>query len=198
MKKIYTLVGLLAISAANAQVSDLGSFVQVTDISNAGVAVGNVDGGAFFMWSEQDSGEIIGIAGSNGVSGNANISADGSVISMSLPNPSNNNVEEAVLYTVGNGNLNYLGYLGVIAGGDTSSAWGMSSDGKSIVGFAWNTAAKGEAVLWKNGAPIVGLGSTVATRSSRANGVSSDGSIVVGWQDSNVGVRQGAVWTNGV
>ncbi|WP_027377711.1 T9SS type A sorting domain-containing protein [Kaistella palustris] len=199
MKKIYTLaLGVCSFALTNAQVTDLGSYVQVTDISNNGIAVGNVYGSSFFMWSEADSGLIIAESGENGVSGNSNITADGTVISLSLPNPANADKEEAALYTVATQEFNFLGYLGVSSGSDTSSAWGMSSNGKNIVGFAWNTPSKGEAVFWKDGAPIVGLGSTVATRSSRADAVSADGSVVAGWQDASNGVRQGAIWRNGV
>lgn len=199
MKKFYAIaLGVCSIAFAEAQVSDLGSYVQVTDISNTGVAVGNVYGSAFFTWSEAESGMIIGESGANGVSGNCNISADGSVISMAMPNPANQDKEEAVLYTVANQSLKFLGDLGASSGDDTSSAWGMSSDGKNIVGFAWNTSSKGEGVYWKDGAPIVGLGSTVATRSSRADAVSADGMVIVGWQDASNGIRQGAIWRNGV
>ncbi|UJF28910.1 T9SS type A sorting domain-containing protein [Kaistella sp. 97-N-M2] len=199
MKKIYTLaLGVCALALSKAQVSDLGSYVQVSDISNTGVAVGNVYGSAFFMWSEANSGTIIGEGGETGVSGNANISADGSVISMSVPNPSNADQEEAVLYNVGTQELSFLGHLGASSSGGTSSAWGMSSDGKNIVGLAWTTSARAEGVYWKDGEPIVGLGTTVPIRSSRADAVSADGSVIVGWQDAINGVRQGAIWRNGV
>ncbi len=199
MKKIYTLaLGVCALALSKAQVSDLGSYVQVSDISNTGVAVGNVYGSAFFMWSEANSGTIIGEGGETGVSGNANISADGSVISMSVPNPSNADQEEAVLYNVATQELSFLGHLGASSSGGTSSAWGMSSDGKNIVGLAWTTSARAEGVYWKDGEPIVGLGTTVPTRSSRADAVSADGSVIVGWQDAINGVRQGAIWRNGV
>lgn len=199
MKKFYTLaMGICSLALANAQVSKLGPYVQVNDVSNTGVAVGNLAGVAFFMWTEENEGTIIGEAGEYGVSVNCNITADGSVISMALPNPANEDKEEAVLYTVADESLNFLGHLGASSGADTSSAWGMSSNGENVVGFAWNSPARGEAVIWKNGGPIVGLGSTVATRSSRADAVSADGSVVVGWQDSDIGFRQGAVWRNGV
>lgn len=179
MKKIYTLaLGVCALALSKAQVSDLGSYVQVSDISNTGVAVGNVYGSAFFMWSEANSGTIIGEGGETGVSGNANISADGSVISMSVPNPSNADQEEAVLYNVATQELSFLGHLGASSSGGTSSAWGMSSNGKNIVGLAWTTSARAEGVYWKDGEPIVGLGTTVPTRSSRADAVSADGSVL--------------------
>lgn len=199
MKKISTLaLGVCALALSKAQVSDFGSYVQVSDISNTGVAVGNVYGSAFFMWSEANSGTIIGEGGETGVSGNANISADGSVISMSVPNPSNADQEEAALYNVATQELSFLGHLGASSSGGTSSAWGMSSNGKNIVGLAWTTSARAEGVYWKDGEPLAGLGTTVPTRSSRADAVSADGSVIVGWQDAINGVRQGAIWRNGV
>lgn len=199
MKKIYTFaLAVCALTLSNAQVSDLGSFVQVTDVSNNGVAVGNVSGLVFFMWSEANSGTIVGEAGDMGVSGNANISADGSVISMSLANPDNEDKEEAVLYTVSDQSLKFLGNLGVSSGADTSSAWGMSSDGKNVVGFSWNSGATGEAVLWKENNSILGLGTSVPGQNSRANHVNGDGSVVAGWQETSNGFREGAIWRNGV
>lgn len=198
MNKFYTLAAVVgAVVFSNAQVSDLGGPAQVSDISNTGVAVGNVAGAAFFMWSESDSGAIIGESGENGVSGSANISADGKKISMALPNPSNDDIEEAVLYNADTGSLTFLGHLGTVSSNDTSSAWGMSSNGKNIVGFSWTSTAQGEAVLWKDGGAIQALGNTSASRSSRADAVSADGSVIAGYQDTNSGMRQGAVWKNG-
>lgn len=98
-----------------AQVLDLGGPVQVSDISNDGLAVGDIGGAGYFLWSEVASGSIIGMAGENGVSGPANISADGKLISMALPNPENQDIEEAVLYNVETESLKFLGNLGVLS-----------------------------------------------------------------------------------
>lgn len=198
MKKLYTLaLGICTLALSNAQVSDLGSYVQVTDVSNAGIAVGNVSGVAYFMWSEPHSGKIIGEAGENGVAGNANISEDGSTVAMSLVNPDKGNKVEAALYDVKTENVRFLGGLAGTSGTDISSNWGLSSNGKNAVGLGWASASKAEAFIWKEGQSIVSLGSTVATRSSRADAVNNDG-VVVGWQDSSNGNRQGAIWRNGV
>jgi len=78
-----------------------------------------------------------------------------------------------------------------------SSSYGTSSDGKVIVGLAWNGCNIARAFRWEESTGMVDLGSTVAGRSSRANGVSGDGKVVVGWQEHPTGVRQGARWVDG-
>lgn len=71
----------------------------------------------------------------------------------------------------------------------TSSAWGISGDGKTVVGLTRNLYQKknqiqAHAALWNNG-DIQDLGSKFADegRSTRANACSYDGSVVAGWQD---------------
>jgi probable HAF family extracellular repeat protein len=78
-----------------------------------------------------------------------------------------------------------------------SSSYGTSSDGKVIVGLAWNGCGIARAFRWEESTGMVDLGSTVAGRSSRANGVSGDGKVVVGWQEHSTGPRMGARWVNG-
>ncbi len=180
-----------------AQVLDLGGPVQASDISNDGLAVGDIGGAGYFLWSEEASGSIIGMAGENGVSCPANISADGKLISMALPNPENQDIEEAVLYNVDTESLKFLGNLGMVSSNDTSSAWGMSSNGKNIVGFSWTGSSRGEAVLWKDGTAIQALGNTSTSRSSRADAVNEDGTVIAGYQDTDKGERLGVIWKNG-
>lgn len=180
-----------------AQVLDLGGPVQVSDISNDGLAVGDIGGAGYFLWSEEASGSIIGMAGENGVSCPANISADGKLISMALPNPENQDIEEAVLYNVDTESLKFLGNLGLVSSNDTSSAWGMSSNGKNIVGFSWTGSSRGEAVLWKDGTAIQALGNTSTSRSSRTDAVNEDGTVIAGYQDTDKGERLGVIWKNG-
>lgn len=71
----------------------------------------------------------------------------------------------------------------------TSSAWGISGDGKTVVGLTYNLYQKknqvqAHAALWNNGG-VRDLGSKFADegRSTRANACSYDGSVVAGWQD---------------
>lgn len=197
MKKIYfTALVLGTVLTTKAQVYDVGSSAQVTDISNTGAAVGNVYGVANFMWSESEGAVIIGEASDAGASGSATISADGSLISCSVVNPDTGN-EVAAIFKPFEDEWIYLDGLGVILDDGESSSWGMSSNGEHFVGLAWAGGGTAHGVYWNYPNPVVDLGSTVAGRSSRANNVSADGSRKVGWQDSDFGYRQGVYWENG-
>jgi probable HAF family extracellular repeat protein len=77
-----------------------------------------------------------------------------------------------------------------------SSTHGASSDGRVIVGLAWDGCRIARAFRWEEATGMVDLGTTNA-RSTRANGVSGDGRVVVGWQEAETGFRQGASWVNG-
>lgn len=71
MKKIYfTALVLGTTIAAKAQVYDVGSYAQVVDISNTGIAVGNIYGSVHFMWSEDEGLQEFGEAPDSGTSGN--------------------------------------------------------------------------------------------------------------------------------
>lgn len=75
MRKIYStilLVGSLAI--ANAQVFNAGEFAAMSDVSNTGVAVGNVMNMYHVMWNEGDGLVTIGeISGGEQISGTTSI-----------------------------------------------------------------------------------------------------------------------------
>ena len=77
-----------------------------------------------------------------------------------------------------------------------SSSFGVSRDGKVVVGLGWNGCAFARAFRWEAGS-MVDLGSSVAGRSSRADGVSADGKVVVGFQESATGFQWGAQWLEG-
>lgn len=121
------------------------------------------------------------------------ISKDGNWISVTATNP-DNSLNEAARYHRPSGTWEYLGGIGGVSDGASSSAWNMSQDGSTVVGLGWVSGGRAHAFKWKSDTGMVDLGSTVTDRSSRANGTRYDGSIVVGWQDSPTGFRQGAVW----
>ncbi|RQP14481.1 MAG: T9SS C-terminal target domain-containing protein [Chryseobacterium sp.] len=102
------------------------------------------------------------------------------------------------LYNPATEQWTFLGGLGQMFDNGMSSAWGLSSDGKTVVGLAWANGGAAHAIKWTATSGIVDLGSSVPGRSSRANAVNADGSVVVGWQDSNSGARYGVYWINGV
>ena len=59
---------------------------------------------------------------------------------------------------------------------------GTSSDGRVVVGLAWNGCSFAHAFRWEESTGMVDLGSSVAGRASLA-GVSGDGKVVVGYQE---------------
>lgn len=206
MKKIYTKViticaayFLLSSNLTNAQLSVMGTgSFTVGGISNNGI-VSLQQPGAVYKWNT--SGGLVTIATiSNGYStaGMPTITTDGTKISASITNTANN-FNEIANYDVASSTWTTLGGL-VTSGWDgyISSSWGMSSNGNTVVGLGWLTAANAHAVKWTAANGIQDLGSIVSGRSSRANAVNSDGSVIVGWQDEADGSRLGAKWVNGV
>lgn len=78
-----------------------------------------------------------------------------------------------------------------------SSASGVSRDGKTVVGLAWNGCTFAHAFRWEESSGMTDLGSSVANRGSRADAVSGDGKVVVGQQEDATGFTRGAQWVNG-
>lgn len=197
MKKIYfSVLTLLILLQSNAQVYDVGTWAQVTDISNDGVAVGNAAGVIHFKWTKEEGPIVIGEIGGNNdyIAGNTTISADGKLVSGTMTNPATG-IDEMALYDT---TTQTWEYLGASANGSDTSSWGMSSDGKTIVGLGWKSASQAIGVIWNRANGMKDLGSTVAGKSSRPNSVNGDGTVVVGWQDSENGFRKGVYWKNGV
>jgi uncharacterized membrane protein len=205
IKRFYLLNGLsfftllfFAIFSAHAQLTLLGSGRTATDCSADGSVVVGYDASQHFMWTETTGVMLIGgSAPGAGVGGQTAISADGSLIAGTRINPSNN-LAELSSYDVGTGQWTSHGSLGSSSGNSASSAWGISSDGETIVGLGWVNAGSAHGIRYTSAEGVVDLGSTVAGSSSRANTANDDGSIIGGWQDSSTGFRQGAIWTNGV
>jgi len=187
----------LSFSAA-AQVTNLGANFEANGVSNQGMAVSGSIGNSNLLWTQATGLQVIGsITNGFPMAGRATISADGLKISATLTNPATN-FNEAGLYNVTTSSWTFLGGLGQVLDSSTSSAWGTSSDGNTVVGLAWVTGGNAHGFKWTNAIGLEDLGSSVANRSSRANDVNADGSIIVGWQDGLDGFRQAAVWNNGV
>lgn len=193
MKKNYFIALLLVMaSQSNAQVYDVGTWAQVTDLSNNGVAVGNAGGVVHFKWTIEDGPSVIGEIGGEDdyIAGNTTVSSDGKLISGTMTNPDTGNDELAV-YDNSTSEWKFLG------GKDTSS-WGMSSNGETIVGMKFLSAAQAIPITWSKTGEIKEYASSVSGRSARANSVNLDGSVIVGWQDALNGFRKGVYWKNGV
>lgn len=190
-------VGLAASAAHAQQFWNLGASRLSTSISNNGTVVGdNLTSGQYFLWTAGAGQSDIGgrIAG-DGIGGQATISHDGMTVAGTVFNPISG-THEMGRYSVGGGTWTPLGGIGAVSDAETSSGWGISGDGSSIVGLGWVTPGSAHAVQWRQSTGMVDLGTTSVGRSSRANNVNFDGSVVVGWQDNDNG-RQGAVWVNG-
>jgi uncharacterized membrane protein len=186
-----------------------GSFAQA-DFFNLGVNItpygASGDGSRvtgytlmqYFLWTA--GGGLTGIGGTppgNGVGGTPRISNDGSRVAGTDRNPASGKTEMSY-YTVATGTWTHLGGIGGMTDQEISSGWGISGDGRSIVGLGWVSAGSAHAIQWREGGSVMDLGSTVTGRSSRANAVNQDGSVVAGWQDATTGFRQGVVWVGGV
>jgi hypothetical protein len=194
---IALAVGLAASAADAQQFWNLGASRLSTSISNDGTVVGdNTATLEYFMWTAGGGQVSIGgrVAG-DGVGGQATISHDGLFVGGTVFN-ANSGTHEMGRYSVGTGTWTPLGGIGAVSDAETSSGWGISGDGSSIVGLGWVTPGSAHGVQWRQGTGMVDLGTTTPGNSSRANNTNFDGSVVVGWQDNDNG-RQGAVWVNG-
>lgn len=192
------LVGALFNSAlVDAQVYLVGEQITMSDVNNNGVAVGNGYNTTHFRWTKADGAKNIGSVSVGLLSGSTRVSDDGNIIAGTMTN-SSTNLNEMSYYNNTTGLWTNLG--GIVGSSDDSksSAWGISRDGKTIVGLGFINAAIGEAIKWTEADGIVQIGSTVTGSSSRANAINADQSVIVGWQDDETGFRQGAYWKNGV
>lgn len=192
------LVFFISSTSCNAQLYLLGNGLTATDVSSNGSIVVGDNGAEHFMWTEVDGVTLIGgVAPGGGYGGQTGINGNGTLITGTRVNP-NNNLGELSSYDIASQTWTSHGSLGASSGNSASSAWGVSSDGTTIVGLGWINAGSAHAIKWTNGGGVEDLGSTVPNRSTRANAANDDGSIIAGWQDSASGFRQGAIWTNGV
>lgn len=200
MKKTLLLgliTGIFGLHCTNAQYTNLGGGITPSAINYNGTTVVGNNGAEHFMWKAQTGIVLIGGVAPQGYGGQTDISSDGTIISGTRINP-NTGLGELSVFDVNTESWTSLGGIGGSSGSSTSSAWGISHDGTSIVGLGWVNAGSAHAIQWTAATGMVDLGSTVSGSSSRANACNGDGSIVVGWQDTTTGFRQGAIWVNGV
>lgn len=203
MKKIYKKITLLLASfgfifTGMAQVTNLGGSFQANSVSNNGEIVVGTIGNTHYIWTQANGIQAIGgVTNGFPMGGVATISNDGSKITATVTNPSNN-YNEMGYYDVATQTWTYLGGIGGPLDNSISSAWSISGDGTTAVGLGWATGGNAHAIKWTENEGMVDMGSTVANRSSRANDANTDGSTIVGWQDSSTGFRQAAVWVDGV
>ncbi|MCB9846059.1 MAG: hypothetical protein H6811_08750 [Phycisphaeraceae bacterium] len=76
------------------------------------------------------------------------------------------------------------------------SAWDISGDGSTLVGFYWNLDGDAQACSWSQAGGMLALEKT-DRRSARVNAANLDGSVVVGWEERFDGPWQPRAWRNG-
>ncbi|GAB4386529.1 MAG: hypothetical protein Kow0022_15820 [Phycisphaerales bacterium] len=193
-------LGVLAGSASGQFWTASGILTE--GISNNGIASGSSNGsGHYFMWSA--GGPVVDIGGvspGSGVGGQGRISADGRFVSGTTFNAAMG-YHEMSRYDALTGTWTGFGMIpgvGQQVDSEVSSGWGISGDGRSVVGLGWTSLGTVDthAMQWRDGVGVIDLGSNAIGQSARANGANYDGSVVAGWQDGNG--RQGAAWVNGV
>ncbi len=199
MKKISTLIiiGLLAITNLQAQVYTLGVSFTGGDVNSDGTVVAGSNPNENFMWDIDNGVTLIGGVPSQGYGGRPAINSAGTLITASAIN-SDTGLAEMSMYDITTQTWTNLGGIGASSGSSTSSAWGVSADGSTVVGLGWVSASEAHAINWTEENGMVDMGTTVTNRSTRVNVANHDGSIIAGWQDDEIGQRQAAIWENGV
>lgn len=177
---------------------EIGASVTPYGVSANGAVVAGYDQTSYFVYTLEGGYESIGgLPPDNNVGGKPSVSADGLRVAGTSLNAATN-LTEMSYFDRTTSTWVMCGNLGANSGTSTSSGWGISADGRTVVGLGWVSAANAHGFYWREGAGVTSLGSTVTGRSSRANAADADGNVIVGWQDNATGFRQGCVWINGV
>lgn len=183
---------------AGGSYAEIGAFVTPYAASTDGSVVAGYDGAGYFIYT--DAGGYQPIGGSppgDNVGGTPSLSGDGMRVGGVSLNPVTN-LTEMSYYDRANSTWVICGNLGSNSGASASSGWGISRDGRTVVGLGWVSAGSAHGCYWREGAGMTSLGSTVTGRSTRVNGTNADGTVFVGWQDSATGFRQGCRWVGSV
>jgi hypothetical protein len=203
MKRVNWAVAFVCAAGTSASAApqfwNLGAGYEPTGISDTGVVVGtDTFANQYFSWNAVDGIALIGGIGANdGYGGQATISNDGTRVGGTNINGQTGK-GEAAIYDMEMASWTNLGGIGGTVDNSTSSGWGISGDGQTLVGLGWTNSFEARAISWSQGTGMVELGMTGSNAyQARANTASNDGSVIGGWEDNDNG-RQGAVWVNGV
>ncbi len=206
IRSILLVGAVAACTVAQAEVTfDIIGLGGATDISADGsVVVGNTQGDyETFRWTEETGMVPLGLATVPVIgtgAGTPDVSADGTRVSATILGWDGTYGTQG-LWTLGSGWQELMpptppggGILGSLYG----SAWGLSDDGGTVVGYYYYLPGEPEgaahASYWTEATGVVGLGT--AGVQGRANDANGDGSVVVGWVASSVGVWQPTVWVD--
>jgi uncharacterized membrane protein len=172
------------VSAANGVSADGSTVVGL------GTSAASSPSGEAFRWTSAGGMQSLGNLG-GGAFGNAiGVSGNGSTIVGSSLSPSG---EEAFRWTSAGG----MQGLGDLTGGAfLSVAWGISSDGTTVVGRGSSAASSSEAFRWSSAGGLQAMGDLAGGAfGSRALAASSNGSIIVGEGTSASG-QEAFRWTS--
>ncbi|MBV2336242.1 autotransporter domain-containing protein [Escherichia coli] len=164
------------------------------------VVVGYADtdsGSEAFVWREATGMTGLGTlkAGNSGNSWAAGVSADGKVVVGASSTDSGDINYNAFVWREGDTRMTGLGTLQAGNSGN-SYAYGVSADGKVVVGFSSTDSGNDNAFVWREATGMTGLGTLKADNSgnSWAAGVSADGKVVVGFSSTDSSYRNAFVW----
>lgn len=193
-----TQAGVLHILGAGSQSTSFAS-----DVSADGSVVVGFDNQSYWYWTlDTWVVQLLGqtIPPGNGVGGMANITDDGTRMTVSrLADIGGLLKAESHFYDITLMEYTSLGSWGFNCDVERNGAWGMSPDGNTVVGLGWQNGCAAKGYVWTASSGVMTeLPTAYFFKPTRANAVSANGSVVVGWNDDYNGFRQGAVWINGV
>ncbi len=177
---------------------------MATDMSADGsVVVGNFFSYEAWRWTKHTG--IVGLGMGSGpsgsIAGSPDVSDDGTRVSAMIL--LDDTLATWGLWTEGSGWQHLMPPApsdGGLMGAAYGSAWGLSGDGKTVVGLYWRSGQTGgsaHAARWTEATGVVDLGS--GGGNSRANDADYDGDVIVGWdEDPGFGTWWPTVWVDGV
>lgn len=159
--------------------------------SNAFAIAGSYYSGGGLTWMPTSGDEAIGARSASAISRDGKVIAGNALDSRGFENAA-----------IWQGGRNWRALGSFTSGAEPcdqllSSAYGVSGEGRVIVGLGWDGCKYAHAFRWEEATGMVDLG-TLRGDSTRANGVSGDGKVVVGWEQGTIAGREGAKWVNRV
>ena len=184
MKKIYSLpfilfgLSFLSSTYSNAQLYNIGNGITPQDVNNAGVVASSAGNVATLRWTVEDGLQEIGTLAIAEYMGKPLVGEDGNKIIAYLTNPETQQ-NEISIFDFSNKSAIFLGGIESSLDNSKSSPWGITNDGKAIVGLGWSATGKGRAIKWTEEEGFTTLEHNENV-SSRANSISDDKSTIVG------------------
>lgn len=200
-------VGTLTTGHAHAQpdFQIIGEF-YLTGLSSDGRAgSGSASDGTFEVvrWTPADG--VVRLGQSSGaifgkVAGDPKISADGSRIASTIASLDSTVVTQG-RWTKGLGWEETMPPIppgGKLTDLSLGSAFGISGDGETVVGFYWVTGSRAHASAWTSPGGLVDLGTQPTGLDSRVDASNFDGTVLAGLSSNETYTWQPTVWEDGV